>query len=328
MQTEGFNSTLLASRPSIAMEGQWQLLQIGHRSRQLPSLFIKYQSGLSTYTVLLTDLTYIWKEALSRKQIIKRAFELDTSIDPSEGFDQLTLLLQYLQSALDGRAATSRKLSSGQEERSLILELGITLPVPLLPLCWHLHLSPADPDVLRTELLLPCLKTSSQGRSEVLSLCSILKEKDYVITRLIDKLQASGLELTAVFPSLVPTRTSKANAREVLMRSVRGLQPFHENNWREQFSSNIAENLDEWDHGLPYACLPLKSFSVPQSYGVWWANATPDGDTFIADSSSSNTERARSTYVDGRATDRDLPVGLICRQDLLKTNGRVATYDT
>ena len=309
------------------MEGHWQSLRIAHHSRRLPPLFIKYQLGASAYTVLLTDLTYIWKESLSRKQIIKRAFELDTSIDPSEGYDQLGLLLQHLRSALDGQAATSRKLRSGQEERSLILELEVTLPVPLLPLCWHLHLTPADPDILRTELLLPCLATSSQRRSEVLSLYSLLKEKDYVITRLIDKLQASGLELTAVFPNLVPTRTSKANAREVLIKSVKSLQPFDENSWQEQFSSNIAENLDERDHGLPYACLPLKPLPVPQSHGVWWAKDTLDGDTTIADSKSYNTEQARSTYVDGRATDVDLPVGLTCLQDLLKTNGRVATYD-
>ena len=310
------------------MEGQWQLLQLGHRSRRLPPLFIKYQFGLSTYTILLTDLTYIWKETLSRKQIIKRAFELDTSIDPSEGFDQMSLLIQHLRSALDGHAGTLRKLRSGQEERSLILELDITLPVPLLPLRWHLHLSPADPDIVRTELLLPCLATSSQRRSEVVSLCALLKEKDLVIARLIDKLQTSGLELTDVFPSLVPTRTSKANAREVLMRSVKGLQLFEESSWREQLSSTIAENFDVRDHGLSYACLPLKSLSVPESYGAWWANATSDGDTIIADSYSSDIERARPTYVDGRATDRDLPVGLICCQHLLKTNGKLATYHT
>ena len=251
------------------MGSQWQSLPLRATSSSVPPLFVKHRFGTSVYTVFLSDLTYIWTESLDRRQIIKRAFDQDTSIDPSEGSDQLSLLLQHIQNALEGKAGTSLAILPGLERGSLIVRASSTLPAPLSSLCWPLHLSQSAQGLLRTELLLPCLARLSQARLEVSSLLGHLKDKDHVISRLIDKMQASGMELNAVFPTSAPAKMSKANIRDSLTKSVKGLKAFDEMTWRRSLPNTaLEEPIDFREIGEP--SIPSSTFINEQAEENWW----------------------------------------------------------
>jgi len=87
----------------------------------LPALLISEAFTAASYTVHLTDLTYIWSECLDRRDIIRRSRAEDTSIDPSDN-EQLQILLH----AYDSRESiaytrdhilTTLPLTNAQKER-------------------------------------------------------------------------------------------------------------------------------------------------------------------------------------------------------------------
>ena len=211
---------------------KWQPLPLGAES-DLPPFLVKHDFKLSAYTIMLTDLTHIWTESLDRKKIIQRALGEDASIDPSEGPDQFKLLLQNIQEALEGREYTSLSIKPTNLASSITLELTAPLPHPLEPLRWRMDLSRAAEHVLSTEFVVPCLASLSDARSEVSSLLGLIKDKDHVIGRMMEKLEAAGIELAAVFPSAAPPKRSKVSARETVLSSVRGLKEFNELKWRD-----------------------------------------------------------------------------------------------
>lgn len=227
------------------MSSQWSVL----RPSSLPhlsSLLIKHEISASTYTIHVTDLAYIWTESLNRKQIISRAFDENASIDPSEGPNQFRLLLQNIRKSLRGEADTvlNTRLVSGAS--SLLLEVVASLPPPLSPLIWPIHLTRAPQELLSTELVLPCLRELLDGRLEVASLLDIIKEKDRVIGRLSDRLGAASVKLDTVFPSAVPGNGSRTGLRESDMSSVKGFNEFDVKEWKH----SIARPTDNGSNTL------------------------------------------------------------------------------
>ncbi|MCJ1476321.1 hypothetical protein MMC13_004987 [Lambiella insularis] len=218
------------------MSLQWSLLSQSELSYPSP-LLVKHEISSSAYTIHVTDLTHIWTESLDRKQIIRRAFDENVSIDPSEGPDQFRLLLQIIEKSLTGGPDTNLDARLVGEDSSLMLEITASLPPPLNPLVWHIHLTRAPQKLLSTELVLPCLRELSHGRTEVASLLVNIKEKDHVIGRLSDKLEAAGIELNTVFPSAAPGRRSKASLRESVPKSVKGLSVFDPEKLRRSIAS-------------------------------------------------------------------------------------------
>ncbi|MCJ1398604.1 hypothetical protein MMC11_001804 [Xylographa trunciseda] len=210
------------------MISQWSRLPVTYR---LP-LLVKHNISSSAYTIQITDLTRIWTESLDRRQIIRRAFDENASIDPSEGPGQLMKLLQEIEKALKGQANTSLTIEHSTQSENITLRATVVLPNPFPLLTWCFHLSSAPQELLTSDLLLPCLSELLSAESEVASLLTHIKDKDHVISRLTEKLEAAGIEMTAVFPSAAPPRRSKANARELVLASVRGLSEFNIKSWR------------------------------------------------------------------------------------------------
>ncbi|MCJ1281189.1 hypothetical protein MMC26_000507 [Xylographa opegraphella] len=241
------------------MSSEWNRLPVSHA---LP-LLVKRDISTSAYTIQVTDLTHLWIESLDRRQIIRRAFDENVSIDPSEGPGQLMKLLQEIEKALKGQPKTSLKLQSIAAHTSITLEATVVLPSPLPLLVWCFHLSCASQEILTSTFLLPCIYELLSAKSEVDSLLAHLKEKDHVINRLTEKLESAGIELTVVFPSAAPPRRSKTNARELVMASVRGLNEFNIQNWRngvkiatgntdiESICSQLFETGSSTVHDLP-----------------------------------------------------------------------------
>ncbi|KAI9788132.1 MAG: hypothetical protein M1835_002443 [Candelina submexicana] len=213
------------------MDQSWSILPL-LRSEALPLLLVKFRSEASSYTIHLTDLIYVWSETLDRRQIIRRALNDETSIDPSEGADQLKILLQKIGEALRGEQQTSFQLGEGGKEKALLLSVVAQLPAPLRPLTWSIHLEPTSQEKVTSELILPSLAAQLMQRSQISFLLGQIKEKDHVIGRVLDKLESSGIELSSVFPGTVGLKQGKkGSGREKAAKYVKGLGAFDEERW-------------------------------------------------------------------------------------------------
>lgn len=230
-----------------AMTSTWKPLH-SNFSPRVPSLLIKYGFEQSQYKIFLTDLTYIWTEALDRRQIVKRALNVDTSIDPSESTDQFQILLRNIQKSLDGEEGTKLSMSRIERSKQLNLHAVTQLPAPLNPLHWPIHLTLASPEVLTTELILPCLSQQFIAKAQIDSLLQQLKDKDHVISKLTDRMQSDGTDFSKVFPGAIGSKVgTKLGVRESAGKQVKGLGDFDEEHWRKTLSSfiGLSANLSD-----------------------------------------------------------------------------------
>lgn len=230
-----------------AMTSPWKPLH-SNLSPHFCSLLIKYDFEPSQYKIFLTDLTYIWTEALDRRQIVKRALNVDTSIDPSESTHQLHLLLRNIQKSLDGEEGTKLSMSRGGDSKQLNLHVVTQLPAPLNPLHWPIHLILASPEVFTTELILPSLSQQFVAKAQIDSLLQQLKDKDHVISKMADRMQSDGTDFSKVFPGAIRSKAgTKLGVRESAGKLVKGLCDFDEVHWRKALSSllGLSANLSD-----------------------------------------------------------------------------------
>jgi hypothetical protein len=225
------------------MDLRWIKLQLP-ANPSTPSLFIQYVSTRISYRLLLTDLTKVWSEDISRQLICERAVEIGTSIDPSEDQEQFTVFLQKIHHALEGKEGTQTKLIPGDEHRQLQLKTLTPLTAPFQPLEWCFRLDLQKDSSLTEDLLVPLLKDHVNLNSDLKALTSSLEEKDRAIAKLLDKIEGSGLSLSDVFPSLRGSR--KSLTRSVVESSVPGLATFDPRKfaWKSETAQRVFE------HGL------------------------------------------------------------------------------
>ena len=135
----------------------WQVLQ--HQRHGTPRLLVKYHFREDGFQVLITDLSRIWEESLSKAECIQRATQFGSSIDASQDDEQLHILLDKIQSAFDHENGTTLELSSnGSDEGNIFIDISATLPKPLAPLQWTLQLRLLDPSQLHQQLVAPSPK--------------------------------------------------------------------------------------------------------------------------------------------------------------------------
>lgn len=254
------------------MRSVWKPFQTFHRYPCIPPLLIKHDFGPSNYSVWLTDLTFIWSESLDRKQIIRRAFDIDTSIDPTEGADQLRLFLRGMEDALKQGAGTSVDIEQSDDEAKLILRTSTSLPGGLKPLEWSFLLTRASQATMTSEFLLPLLGHQLVAKAEKASLLQQLKEKDHVIAKLIDKMQADGVELGKVFPGAASSKSwTGSNARQGV--AIKGLAEFDQEQWQARLSRDNAPsgNLDDLLPKIFEAAVPDMGEELQISnHDEWW----------------------------------------------------------
>ncbi|KAI1075011.1 XLF-domain-containing protein [Whalleya microplaca] len=209
----------------------------------LPTLLISPRFGSSSYTLHVTDLANIWVETLDRKGILLRSLQENTSIDLSDGDpNQWSVFLSKLNAVFDPTSPdhndTSLTLSSSPDKESpdgLVLNVTCVLPKPLKPLKWPVYLAKGQPAGLASELVLPLIQAHHARAQETENLIAKLKEKDAVITKLADKLEAMGMGLEHVFNSLSGKRkTTRAMAEE----KVKGLALFDESEWKSKVNAD------------------------------------------------------------------------------------------
>ncbi|KAJ5500094.1 DNA double-strand break repair and VJ recombination XRCC4 N-terminal [Penicillium expansum] len=251
------------------MPSKWQRLRLSQQG--LPPLLFQYTWTRQGYEIHITDLTYIWSERLPHKAITKRAEENATTIDPGEDPEQLNVLLEKIGEALQ-EGNESALLSSGTQPDSLEITTTTKLPSPLKPLKWSLKLSKEPMSSLTINLLLPLLREEAEWESRQRLLLSQIKQKDYVLSKLFDKVEILGVDLGSVFPSAAGSRTSrKAITRSEAAKFIKGIAPFEEQTWLAEtgisHEGRLATNLLQEISG-PGDSHDLDTFT--QAQGDWW----------------------------------------------------------
>ncbi|KAJ6442781.1 XLF family protein [Purpureocillium lavendulum] len=211
----------------------WRPLPLA--SATLPVLLVSAVMGTASYSIRLTDMANLWTETLERKDICMRGWNENTSIDPSDTPENMAKFLASLQSALDksqpGHENTSISLSPDMDSSgndSLTLKLTCDLP-GFKPLKWPVRLKKSPCSSLATDLVVPLVQAHYSRKREVESLMQALAQKDAVLNRLLDKLDAMGTGLEHVFTALSGRKKVTRAAAE---DKVRGLAPFKEKQWK------------------------------------------------------------------------------------------------
>ncbi len=228
----------------------WRPLNLSQNIVGSPPLLVKYEFGPSNYTVLVTDLTYIWTEHLDRNEILRRARALDPSIDPSEDADQMQQFLRNLLDSLAGTKGTSLSLSRGDTPMQLVLNIRTPLPAPLEPLEWPISLTPAAQHLFTSEFVLPCLSLQLNAKAQIKFLLQSLKDKDHVINRLTQKVQSDGSDFSKIFPAVAVSKAAnRLDSTEYCAKLVKGLGVFDEEQWRT-FTATQSSNLSDICSGV------------------------------------------------------------------------------
>lgn len=265
------------------MSAFWRPLISISNEPGVPPLLVKHDFGAANYTIYVTDLTYMWVETLERKQIVKRALNLETSIDPSEDKSQMQLLLRHVRESLEGHEDTGITIEGEGDADKLVLTSLITLPSPLLPLEWPFHLAKASQATFTSHFVLPSLSLFSVSKTQITSLLQHLKEKDNVINKLTDRIHSEGGDLGKIFPAVPSSRAgAKHNAKETAAKSVKGLANFDEKRWRSQVSS--TKETDSNDVNALIATVfdagdvDMHVFRQSAGGSEWWRKLGSDDD--------------------------------------------------
>lgn len=223
-----------------------------------------------------------------------RAWDKNTSIDPSDTPENMSKFLSCLGTALDasqpGHQDTTVRLAPGSTSESG-QEDGITVQVscklPGFPdLKWPFHLSLNSSSRLATELVMPMAEALYTRHQEMEALIEALKQKDSVISKLSDKLEATGTGLEHVFTALA---SRKNVPRSVAEDKIKGLAPFDERKWKSSLG-----DVDEPDDINQLIQTVFESSSIPQRSAhlsaqssklrdSWWQNFRPTTGLAIRD---------------------------------------------
>ncbi|CAM1504423.1 Fc.00g020140.m01.CDS01 [Cosmosporella sp. VM-42] len=249
-------------------------------SPELPVLLVSFDIGTAEYTLHVTDLANMWTETLDRKAICIRGWSENTIIDPSDTVENMSKFLTSLKTALDpsqsGHDETNISLVPGSKSDTGDdgLTLKITCQLPGLPsLKWPMHLKKSPPSAVATGLVLPLVEAHLTRNREVESLVRLLSQKDAIMTKLLDKLEAVGTGLEHVFN---PLSGRKKVSRAAAADKVPGLAPFNRRHWKATMEDgddgpNNTESLVKevfGGEGLQYN--PTMEIDSSPGLDKWW----------------------------------------------------------
>ncbi|GKZ65549.1 hypothetical protein AnigIFM50267_009315 [Aspergillus niger] len=293
------------------MSARWQKLHISNRA-PVPPLFYRYTLFRDGYELYLTDLTYIWSERPNRQHILGRAVEEDATIDPSQDIDQFNILLEKLGEALRNDPGTSTVLRRGRENDTLHLTTTTSLPAPLEPLKWNFYMAREKQRFSTTQLLIPHIKSEAAWELRQRELIEVVKRKDWLLSKLLDKLEAVGLDLSTIFPSIPGLRANhKGSTQSQAAKYISGARPFDEDAWLEEnnaitsetgFASTILEETE--DSTLDDNLLLLEDLSAP-SEGWWRKMSTVNNNTEAVDARTPEDSTNMDTTDGGLETEDD-----------------------
>ena len=287
-------------------KSKWMPLELSNSTKNTPKLLVKASFSSKSYQIFVTDLSRIWSEELESRDIIRRAIKDDTAIDPYQNVSQLPILLDKVALSLKGIQGTKRRIVETQTD-ALLLQTTTPLPPPLEALHWNIHLKLLTSDVLKKEFVLPLLASSFIQNQQIADLISHLKDKDNVISKLLDQLESNNVDLSTVFPSVSGVKPAKkATLRQQAARYVSGLGAFDEGQWRVSprkpetrsvpiFGDLMSGVLSNSDMSV------LETLNVEGTSGSWWTNLEDPSDEASSAKSGPailNTETSTPSSVD------------------------------
>lgn len=233
----------------------WQPLRCLRKSGSqstCPKLFYDFQATpwpAPSISVTLTDLIGMWSCSLDATQIVNYARSNKTSIDPSQSRSQYNILFRKL--ALSLKSGTNilcrredQTLTDTIGDETLVLSTRLELPSPLQPLVWRFELQVQSGAAISQRILRPCLHEAVLLHSKLESLLDVVKTKDHVISKLVEKIELANLDFGLIFPGITGTRTRKGQTTlRDASRHVAGLSAFEVKRWESLFDTE-DENVD------------------------------------------------------------------------------------
>lgn len=295
---------------------RWRTLR--HNDQNLPSLLLKASFSKDGYDVRLTDLSRVWSETLERKDIVKQAKRRSCSIDPSEDDEQFQIFLDNIQSALQQNKKTSLALTS-TKDGNVKLKLESPLPAPLPAFEWDIDLARAPDDSIKDDIVSPLLTRAHYLNHNVESLIAELQAKDKIIAKITDRLEASGHDLTAVFPGVAGIKISRnMPQQEQLARHVRGLGRFKADAFRTRVNTHSQsvtlspETTDAIFTNLPAA---LGSGDGEQASKDWLRRLSAGQHIDLDGGDDEDTDKSRSRALASRESSKQHEVTDTARDD-------------
>jgi hypothetical protein len=255
----------------------WKPLRLSSSAgAHLLPLLISASFTPRSYTIHLTDLTHIWSESLDQRAIIRRSNEENTSIDPSADSYQFQIFLDKIKLGLAGAKDTTLALTitADANRPSLVLNITVKLPGGLSPLQWPVQLAAAPQSLLTSQLTVPLLRAQHVRMQEMANLAEVLREKDHVIQKLVDKLEGQGTELGQIFPQAAGKVGRKLDRKRAEER-VKGLGQFDMEAWRKRqdhgTSLDTAQLIGNVFAGDDSKALGIDGgISTSEEADAWW----------------------------------------------------------
>lgn len=214
-----------------------------------------------------------------------RGWSENTTIDPSDTADNMAKFLSCLKTALDstqtGHQETSLRLSPAKSSDAGDDGLTINVKCPLRgfgPLEWPIYLKKMPSSAIASDLVLPLIQAHYDRKREVISLIQTINDKDAVLAKLTDKLDAMGTGLEHVFTALSGRKKASRSSAE---DRVKGLAAFSEREWKkalgvEDIGPNKVSDLVDTvfgDSGLEYR--PMMEPERSPELDKWWHDFKP-----------------------------------------------------
>ena len=305
----------------------WSILPFANKDPGPQRLLFKFISSSDGFELYVTDLIRCWKDSGTRESVTKRAVEDHCSIDPSEDASQFAVLLSKLKDGLSGQNGGRCKVAPAYRDTpardcqgSFSLMSRTPLPAPLKSLHWTFHLRQEGHMMLARELLLPALAADLKNENQIDELTNKIKEKDHVISRLMDKIEQSSIDLSLVFPGYGTGR--KGLSAQQAVKVVPGASRFDEDGWRMKNKNPMMTTTRSASDLLRKQYLDQVLFDISHDYSdrdsAWeqFGNAgtfsfnqvDPSGDdpTFTEDELSERGERSKAER-NGQRHTPDLP---------------------
>ncbi len=273
----------------------WQELTTSSK-RECPKLFYNFITSPKGFTLQLTDLIGLWQCSLDKYDVNAEAGRQHTSIDPSESTKQLNVLLSRLRQSLsEGKNKLAKDDGRGHPAQSLALQTTLDLPKPLKPLQWIFHLQSTPASELSEAILRPALHELSACHERVDSLQKVIKDKDHVVSKLIDRVSASGVDMSLIFPTLTGVSGRRGNVTvNDAMKHVSGMAAFDLVKW-EKSLEHENDNTSCMNQGLTKLVGGCeKCFVHTREEHEGWIKKLPDIDSLDAQLASQRSKASQS----------------------------------
>lgn len=226
-----------------SLSEEWRTLPFSNRDDGPPKLLFKFITSSDGFELYVTDIMHCWKSLGDRTSIAREAARTHSSIDPSEDATQFQVLLSKIRDGLMGRNGGRCKIGSVYPDaadteplRAFTLHSRTPLPLPLQPLHWRFDLLQEGQMLLTCELILPALASELKHQTQIEDLKRQIEQKDHVITRLMDKIEQSSMDLSLVFPGYSSGR--KGLTAKQATKVVPGISQFDETAWEKDFGGD------------------------------------------------------------------------------------------